>query len=107
MARMMIHRFAMLLEYEKSALLEALRRDHRSEERRAASNPQDAEYHLMNSRASLKLLEALNPKQIGTGKQVAGPMRAVCEEQVVREKCIQYDFSWEQRLAYAGLADCA
>ena len=82
----MIHRFAMLFEYEKSALLEALRRDMRSEERRAASHSQYAEYHLANSRTSLKLLEALSPKQIGRGKQVADSMPTVCEDQVFREK---------------------
>lgn len=54
MLRMMIHGFAMLFEREKHALLEALRSDMRSEERRMASNVQDAEYHLAESAARVK-----------------------------------------------------
>ena len=55
-------RFAHLHSYEKEALLEALRRDLRSERCKVRTDPQDAEFHLANSRAIIKILEALNPK---------------------------------------------
>jgi hypothetical protein len=58
MVRMMLHGFAMLFGHEKHALLEALCRDMRSEERRTANNLQDAEYHLAGSPASFKFSEA-------------------------------------------------
>lgn len=61
----MIDRFAMLFEHERSALIEALRRDIRSEERRAESNPQDADYHLTNYRTTLRILETLHPYPTG------------------------------------------
>lgn len=65
----MIERFAMLFEHERSALIEALRRDIRSEERRAESNPQDADYHLTNYRTTLRILETLHPQ---SGRECAG-----------------------------------
>lgn len=56
-------RFAMLYDYEYSALFEALRRDMRSEKRLSIYNPKGKDYHLANCRASLRILEALNPKR--------------------------------------------
>jgi hypothetical protein len=55
---------SILFDYEKEALLEALRRDIRHSERQAkiADNVADAEYHAFNSRFVTRLLEILSPK---------------------------------------------
>ncbi|NEX64705.1 hypothetical protein [Noviherbaspirillum galbum] len=55
-----------LFDYEREALLEALRRDLRNSERKAmeAQSTSDAEYHAFNSRFVARLLEILNPKAI-------------------------------------------
>ena len=62
-------RFAMLYDYEYIALFEALRRDMRSEKRLSIYNPKDKDYHLANCRASLRILEALNPKRCNAVNQ--------------------------------------
>lgn len=53
-----------LFDYEREALLEALRRDLRNSERksRESESTTDAEYHAYNSRFVARLLEILNPK---------------------------------------------
>jgi uncharacterized protein len=58
----MNERFANLFAYEKTALLEALRRDLRAELTKAASDSFHTDWHLANYRTALKLLEALNPR---------------------------------------------
>lgn len=51
-----------LMRHELDAVLEALRRDMRSEESRAKADPEWADFHAMNARADRQLLQALNPK---------------------------------------------
>jgi len=56
-------RFASLFPYERDALLEALRRDVRTEQCKVTTDPEDAYFHLANSRIGIQILEVLNPKQ--------------------------------------------
>lgn len=74
----MLRRFAMLFEYEREALLGALRRDLRSEIQKASQCLEDAEFHKANYRSSLKLLEALNPKRVES-EQRAAHLAAIAE----------------------------
>jgi hypothetical protein len=53
---------ALLFSHELEALLEALRRDHRSEADKACSDPVEAEWHQRNARMSLRILEVLKPR---------------------------------------------
>lgn len=54
--------FIPLMTFERQALLEALRRDLRVQERHAESGGEYAQYHRNNARLARRLLEALNPK---------------------------------------------
>jgi hypothetical protein len=54
--------FSLLLPAEKEALLEALRRDLRSEKNLAMLDSDSALLHKRNVQLNLRLLEALNPK---------------------------------------------
>ncbi|WP_194725051.1 hypothetical protein [Noviherbaspirillum malthae] len=56
-------RFASLFPYEREALLEALRRDVRTEQCKIKTDPEDAHIHLVNFRIGIQILEALNPKK--------------------------------------------
>lgn len=56
-------RFASLFPHEREALLEALRRDVRTEQCKVKTDPEDAHFHLANSRIGIQILEVLNPKQ--------------------------------------------
>ncbi|WP_326505092.1 hypothetical protein [Noviherbaspirillum album] len=56
-------RFASLFPHEREALLEALRRDVRTEQCKVKNNPQDAHFHSANSRIGIQILETLNPKK--------------------------------------------
>lgn len=53
--------FTTLCEYEKDALVQALRRDMRHEEQLANSNDPWAEVHSYNARKDKDLLELLEP----------------------------------------------
>jgi hypothetical protein len=57
-----LHHFELLYPYEFQHLLEALRRDLRASEQKAFMHPHDADYHLLNYRRTLRILEVLNPK---------------------------------------------
>jgi len=61
-----------LFDYEREALLEALRRDLRNSKRRAmeAESTSDAEYYAFNSRFVARLLEILNPKTTEATKPI-------------------------------------
>lgn len=48
--------------HEMQALLEALRRDLRSERIKAAGKTKDADFHRQNERHIVRLLECLNPR---------------------------------------------
>lgn len=50
--------FPNLLPHEQRALIEALRRDARSEEDKAFFNTASSAYHLQNARMSVRILEA-------------------------------------------------
>jgi hypothetical protein len=50
-----------LFAYQKEALLAALHRDMQSELDKAITEPQWADYHLLNARAVNNILEVLNP----------------------------------------------
>lgn len=56
-----------LLPHEFSALLEALRRDVRSESSLSQGCSEWTDWHRANARMSMRLLEALNPKSIAVG----------------------------------------
>lgn len=51
-----------IFAHEKDVLLEALRRDLRSELAKSVSDTQDAHLHSLNARYVLRLLETLNPR---------------------------------------------
>jgi hypothetical protein len=51
-----------LFPHEMEALLQALRRDLRSEQIKASMNPADADIHLCNVRFAQRVLEVLNPR---------------------------------------------
>lgn len=51
-----------IFEYEKEALLEALRRDLRTEQEKAQRSTQHREWHIGNVRYAKRLLEVLNPR---------------------------------------------
>lgn len=51
-----------LLDYEREALLSALRRDMKAEEDRAFTDPYWADVHRAQARLDLRLLQLLNPK---------------------------------------------
>lgn len=51
-----------IFSHEMEALLEALRRDYRSEQAKAAANSPDVEFHRRNARYALRLLELLHPR---------------------------------------------
>jgi hypothetical protein len=57
-----------LFDYEKQALLDALRRDLRSESAKSAANTKDREEHLYNCRQILNLLDLLSPRAREKGK---------------------------------------
>jgi len=54
-------RIISLFAYQKEALLAALHRDMQCELRKAASEPQWADYHRLNARMLNSILEVLNP----------------------------------------------
>jgi hypothetical protein len=51
-----------LFAYQKEALLAALRRDIQSERGKAVTEPQWADYHLLNARAVQSILKVLDPR---------------------------------------------
>lgn len=51
-----------IFPYEMEALLSALRRDLRNEQAKLLRDDADVHYHSVNVRASLRLLEILNPR---------------------------------------------
>lgn len=51
-----------IFSQEIDALLNALRRDLHAEQSNALAKPEMAELHSMNARATLRLLEVLNPR---------------------------------------------
>lgn len=55
--------FDILMNYELQALLEALRRDLRSEQEKVATDFAWSDVHARNVRIVKRLLEAINPKQ--------------------------------------------
>lgn len=54
-------RIKSLFAYEKEALLAALRRDVQCELGKARTNPQWADYHFLNARTVINILEILSP----------------------------------------------
>jgi hypothetical protein len=60
---MVIQRFALLYAHERNDLLGALRRDLRAAQQLSEIYPQHADYHLLNYRRTLRLLEVLNPRK--------------------------------------------
>lgn len=52
-----------LFPHEMESLLQALRRDLRSEKLKADLNPDDATYHHRNARSVVRLLDAINPRK--------------------------------------------
>jgi hypothetical protein len=56
-------RFALLFPHERTALLNALRRDLRSETEKSMTNGPLRDAHAINAQHTLRLLEALNPKK--------------------------------------------
>jgi hypothetical protein len=65
-----------LFSYELDALLEALRRDLRSERCKAVTDSQESEFHLSNYRSTIKILETLNPKSVKPTKTGAAVQSA-------------------------------
>ena len=51
-----------LLSYEYEELLEALRRDMRSEQAKILDDPQHRDIHQLNYRRLIRLLEAISPR---------------------------------------------
>lgn len=51
-------KFDHLFAYERSALIEALRRDADNERLKALENPGSAAYHLENARVNVRIIEA-------------------------------------------------
>lgn len=56
-----------LYDFELEYLVQALRRDLRSERERVVTDPTWADSHRMNMRHAIHLLEILNPKTLSTG----------------------------------------
>jgi hypothetical protein len=63
-----IRHFELLYPYELQHLLEALRRDLRASEQKSFMHPLDADYHLLNYRRTLRILEILNPRKPRTSR---------------------------------------
>jgi hypothetical protein len=55
--------FGHLLPNERAALIEALRRDARRERDQALLHPASSEYHLLNARMSIRILEAFGYRE--------------------------------------------
>lgn len=63
-----------LFKHEFDALLEALRRDYRSERDQASSSDEWSDYHWRNVRQTTRLLELLSPEQpAGIGQHADMP----------------------------------
>lgn len=60
----MDERFGVLMNHELMALLDALRRDLRSEQDKVGTDTAWSDVHARNVRTVKRLLEALNPKQV-------------------------------------------
>lgn len=58
-----MNQIAFLFAYELEELIEALRRDYRSEKRLANEYPIERDHHEKNARVAIRLLETLNPRQ--------------------------------------------
>lgn len=61
-------RFALLFPHERAALLNALRRDLRSETDKSMTSGPLRDSHAINVQLTLRLLEALNPKSPAAGR---------------------------------------
>jgi hypothetical protein len=59
----MKHSLVKLLPDEFESLMEALRRDIRSELGKSVSDPAWADWHRSNARKAVRILEAINPKR--------------------------------------------